>query len=541
MILLRGHSLTPEKKIPLESMSLQLKERDSTATIVPAEMTGIELNSWVQDETEPGKGIVWRVRSTQHAYAARATTIQLEHMIGSLRDMLLFGEVKPATITKNSKATTCTAEQAVRYILSFQSDWVLGAFDYKNVSNPYKFDGDSLYDALETVTNSLKDAWWSYDMSVYPFRLNITKKPADVGTEMRAGRNLRTISRTIDKSGMFTRFYPIGKDDLHISGNFAQKNTQYYGVVAKVETDASIETAAELMRWANEQLDLHADPMITIDVEGLELADATGVSLDRMQLGKFCRVPLPEFGTEITERIVTMNYPDKVHQPEVVKITLANNRTDVTKIIAETIKSGGKGKRTSTKQNKEDHAWFEDTNTHVAMCAKAVIGTDAKGNPNWTRLSTLKVDENGISGEVKSMQGELVVAQTKITQNENAITLEARRATAKEGELSARITVNAEGIETKVSKNGVISSINQTSESITIQAAKVNLSGYVTASELATTNATINNLISGNTAAASIKANQLAASSSFSLKGHTHNNSIITIDGVNFNIVTWSS
>ena len=536
MILLSGHSLASARKVPMEALSLSLKERESTATMTPADMTGISVSSWFQDDTDPGRGIVWRVKSISQAYATDTPTVQLEHIVNSLRDNVLFGEITAATITGNTKATTCTAEQAVRYILSYQSDWVLGVFDFGNVSNPYKFDGDSLFDALETVSNSLADSWWSYDMNVYPFRLNITRKSAEIGSEMRAGRNMKTITRTIDKSGMYTRFYPTGKDDLHIPGDYVERNVNLYGVVSKIETDASIDSVEELTRWGNERLNLHAEPTVTIDVEGIELANATGVSLDRMQLGKYCRVPLPEFGTEITERIVSLTYQDKIHQPEVVKITLANNRTDVTKIIADAIKSGGGGKggRTSTKQDKEDHAWFEDTNNHVAMVAEGIIGRDAEGNPNWTRLSEIVVNEDGIYSQVKSVQGDIVVANTKITQNEyrieqeanirisentklssritqtataissevtarinadnqmssritqtaNSITAEVTRATAAEGNLSSRITVNAQGIETKVSKNGVISSINQSAESVTINASRINLNGYVTTSML---------------------------------------------------------
>ena len=88
MILLNGHSIDPKRKIPLESMSLQLKERDSTATIVPADMTGIGVNSWMKDDTEPGAGIVWRVRSISQAYATKTPTVQLEHLINSLADRI---------------------------------------------------------------------------------------------------------------------------------------------------------------------------------------------------------------------------------------------------------------------------------------------------------------------------------------------------------------------------------------------------------------------------------------------------------------------
>ena len=222
------------------------------------------------------------MRSIRSDILTDTPQVQLEHMIGSLRDNIIFGEITPKVITGNSKATVCTADQAIRFILSHQDDWVLGSFDYPGVSNPYKFDGDSLYDALETVSNSLKDAWWSYNMSVYPFRLNITRKGNAVGSEMRAGRNLRTITRTIDKTAMYTRFYPIGNNDLHIDGDYLEENSEIYGVISKVETDASITTKAELERFAMERLRDHCEPTVTVDVEGLELADATGEPLDRL-------------------------------------------------------------------------------------------------------------------------------------------------------------------------------------------------------------------------------------------------------------------
>ena len=404
------------------------------------------------DDTEPGKGIVWRVKSISEAYATRTPTVQLEHVINTLRDKVLFGEHKPKDITGNSNATTCTAEQAVRFILSKQSDWVLGRFDYASVSNPYQFDGDTLFDALETVTNSLKDAWWVYDTDSYPFHLSIIRKIDTEYSELRPGRNLKTISKTIDKSQMYTRFYPIGKDDLHLSDYAVDKNTEYYGVVSKVDTDASIDSEEELRRWANEQLELHAEPTVTIEAEGLDLADATGESIDRMWLGYCCRIPLTEFGTTISERIVGLTYPDKIKQPEVVKVTLSNTRTDLTKILSETTKSGGKSKRTSTKQSKEDHAWFEDTNEHVAMCAIGIIGKDAQGNPNWIRLSELVVDGEGIHASVKSLQGEMVVAQTAIEMNEYEIRMEAQRRGEGDAELNGKLVVQADRITAEVTR-----------------------------------------------------------------------------------------
>lgn len=420
MILLSGHSLTPARKVPLESMQLTLEEKNSTAAIVPADMTGITVNSWLKDDTNPGNGIVWRVRNIRQAFNSNTTTVSLEHAIGILKDTILFGDITTAKIAGKSTATEVTAKKAVQYILGKSADWTLGAFDYTD-SNPYKFDGESLFDALETVTDSLNDPVWSYDFSSYPFKLNITKRNTGVDSELRANRNLRTITKSIDRSGMYTRMYPIGKDDLHIDGDYVEKNTAAYGVVAHVATDASLDTKKELKRWANQLLKKHAEPTVTIDVEGLELADATGEPLDRLTINRVCRIPLPEFGTTIQEKITRLSYADKVKQPESVKVTMANNRTDVTRIISDAIKRSGKGSRTSTKKGAEDRAWMEDTNDHVALCATGIIGTDAQGKPNWERLSKIVVDGKGIHQTVTDVQNGMKNYESRLDQDEKRI------------------------------------------------------------------------------------------------------------------------
>ena len=73
--------------------------------------------------------------------------------------------------------------------------------------------------------------------------------------------------------------------------------------------------------------------------------------------------------------------------------------------------------------------------------------------------------------------------QTQITQNVERITLEAGRAQKTEEELSARLTVTAQEVTTKVAKNNIISEINQTAEMVKIDAGKISLNGVVTANE----------------------------------------------------------
>ena len=421
--LLNGHSLTKAARFQAESFAMNLTERGSTATIVigPA-APDIIVDEWLLDEDEPGAGIVWRVKSIDTQYETETRTIQLEHAINSLRDKLMFGEITPKTITGNNSATTCTAQETIEYILSRQSDWVLGQFSYGSVTNPYNFNGEDLFSAIETVSSSLDGCWWSYDMSSYPFTLNITQRATAVSTELRMSRNIQTAKMTIDESRMYTRLYPIGKNNLHIDGDCVSRNTEIYGVKEKTETDQSKGTKEELLRWANEKIKNHCEPAVTVTVTALDLSEATGESIDHITIGAMCRVPLAKYNTTIEEIITKISYQNKLLEPDRATVTMANIREDVASIINNLIKSGGGGGRAAAKNAEEDHAWFVDTNDHVAMIAEGIAGEGAA--QDWSRVAELLVDGNGIHQRVTQAQEDIVNAYSVIDQTTTAIRTE---------------------------------------------------------------------------------------------------------------------
>ena len=419
--LLEGHSLTERARFQPESQPLTLNQRQSTTRIVvgPA-APEITVGDWMQDMDEPGAGIVWRVKSIDNQLETETRTIVLEHMINSLRDKLMFGEVKPQDM--GGTAAGCTAQQAVTYILNQQSDWVLGTFEYGSVSNPYAFNGDDLFSGLETVSASLEGCWWSYNFSTYPFTINLTHRASVVSTELRQMRNIQTAKYTIDKSRMYTRLYPIGKNNLHIDGNYVSMNENLYGIIEKTETDQSKATKAELQRWAEERIANHCEPSVTWTVQALDYSRETGESLDQIVLGAMCRMPLPGYNTVIEETITQLNYPDKIRDREMCTVTLANIQEDVASIINNLIKSGGGGGRASAKNAEEDHAWFEDTTDHVAMIAEGIAGEGA--STDWSRVAELLVDGDGIHQRVQQAQGDIIGAYSLIDQTTTAIRLE---------------------------------------------------------------------------------------------------------------------
>ena len=372
--------------IPLRitGMSLDMKERESTASLTLDDREGISnkqiTGMWFYDDQDPGAGMVWRARSMTESLHTKTPVVQLEHIICTLKDTILFDEVTPATITGNKNATTVSAKQAMQYILDKQEtkDWKLYSFDpsYDDVSQGYSFEGDTLYDALVTVSSTLEGCWWQFDTKHYPFRLYILNHTTLPWTDtmLRAGRNLRTISVTTDKSGMYTRFWPVGKDDLHLTSSKKYKNdyilsskANTYGVIDHTETDASIETASDLAAFARARLRKHHTPVVKIEVEGLELADATMTPEDRIILGGLCEIVIGETGQKYTEKIIEKSYPDKMNTPELVKITLSNKQDDVAKIIAQEKKKQAKSSRVQARQSKQTREILYNTVKEVKV------------------------------------------------------------------------------------------------------------------------------------------------------------------------------
>ena len=452
MILLNGHSLTAKTKFMPERMNLQLSERNSTATMtLGGNAPTIAVGDWLRCEDGPAAGVVWRAKSVETQLETNTRTVQLEHAINTLKDVIMFGETNPGTTS---------AEGTARFILSKQSDWVLGTFSFSE-SQPYTFNGDDLFSAMETVSSTLDDCIWEYSFSSYPFKLHIRKLGSGVTAEMRADRNIRTLRKTVDRSRMYTRFYPIGKNDLHISGNYVSKNESTYGVICKTETDASKETESELRTWANTRLKKHCQPTVTVTISGIDLSAATGESLDNFEIGKLCRIPLPEFNTTITDRVTKLSFPDVINSPTDVTVTLSNERTDTRDLatiiqqeVKETISRSG---RSGAKNAKDDHAWMVDTTDHIGLVAEAVAGEGA--DKDWSRVASVMVDGAGIHQRVVYTENGLVSAQAAIEVTERQINQ----------------TVQAIGKDGKVTAASICLAINNGSSEASISADRIRL------------------------------------------------------------------
>lgn len=118
-----------------------------------------------------------------------------------------------------------------------------------------------------------------------------------------------------------------------------------------------------------------------------------------------------------------------------------------------------------------------------------INGTQIRQNENEIALvagnlegyhAQFSVAADEIRGEVANTQGQLSV----VSQKADEVSIEVANARGSESTLGARLAVTDQAITSKVSAGDIASTINQTAQSVLIQAQKIDLQGYVTASQL---------------------------------------------------------
>ena len=157
VILQKGSLSTVKLEIQPETMSVEREERNGSASFtVPATAAKvIQQANWAKLFKGPGSGIVWRVTGTDRDVITDTMNVRLGHMAQSMKDRILFDEVGPSDMGGSTDSVTCQA--AIEYALSKQSDWTLGTFGFSG-SGGFESNGVSIFDAFETVCNTLEDA-----------------------------------------------------------------------------------------------------------------------------------------------------------------------------------------------------------------------------------------------------------------------------------------------------------------------------------------------------------------------------------------------
>lgn len=243
-----------------------------------------------------------------------------------------------------------------------------------------------------------------------------------------------------------------------------------------------------------------------------------------------------------------IRYKDKdgvVHDTIVTNVTLALNCNTAISGAGETVTSSSYAQSTSgvtSQQAATDRVNLEKINqtaTQTNQTKNDLTQFKTQYSSDFEKTQAAiesRVTKETYQTDMAGVSTRIGVAETKISQNADAITLRATKeelATAKSDAINsaaadatskataaesnaksyadAQLKVTNEKIETKVSKGDIASTINQTAQSVQIEASKINLKGAVTTEDISADGLNAKVIQAGTITATEIKADTITA------------------------------
>lgn len=471
------------KRTPLSSADMELTGED------------VPVRSFAELYTIHGSAGIYRAAQVETDYADDSSRVAWEHGICTLGDVI-YTEKEEQSKTVTDMLNTLLGLQGER------AYWAVGRVETGDTVTLTP-NGQTVLDLLLTMMEQLPDYMLAFDQSSFPWLLSIVRKPKEITAEGRLSRNLSSVRVQYDDSELCTRVYANGLENGYMDSD----NVATYGLVEHSLTLSEDIERAEAETIASRYLEKRDTPAVAIEIDAVDLSLATGEALDAFTISKRFRLALPAYGQTFEEDIIGIEYADVYGEPERVTLELANEIADINEksrkaqkvaaaiggvsgvaatqntIIKQDTKMETYDKYITTLEDakiltmREDHAKVEVGKAMVeifAMQRDVYEETDKTDIVTAMRTAGMTVDANKSLVEIIASE----VINRKSASDDNADAIDTAE---------SRITANASAIELKVSKNGVVSAINQTAETIKISASKINLDGYVTASNLAAT------------------------------------------------------
>lgn len=489
--LLDGTPLHPARL----SVTLKLTPPSRATMLLPPDER-LDVRQTVELFTPQGSAGWFRVTGVEDA-PGEGCEVTLRHTSSSLADALIPG----------SGELTGTPRQVLNTLLGYQSEWKLGDValpDSRTISCSYNH--SNLLTALTNLLDELPECGLFFEGGLMHLRL---LEDAD-GCECRLSRNLRSLTVSLDDSRLCTRVYVNGLTEPVDAPSIA-----VWGPVSRHLTASRGLGREALTALARQYLDRHSEPTLTVRLDAIDLHRATGEAFDRFPPGRVCRVCLPQRRETVRQRVTAVTYDDVYGDPERATVTLAEHDPDaadyvgglmanvrvlyrdladadgVIRLQAERIELlAGDILLRATKEE------LVDLDDHLTTLYKEVsIELDAA-----RAELRLKASQQAVS----DIERTLSEAMITLSGAEAAITAHARQLDAQGSELSSA-RLRLDGLEGSISLkadkavtddlgarvssaeiriDAAVETVDGLRSQITLKADRIDLQGYVTASQL---------------------------------------------------------
>ena len=309
----------------LHPVTLSINERlvpphDASMTLPPVE--GASFHAWVELYTIDGSAGFYRVSSSSESYVSTGD-VDLEHSAAILGDAIIPGE---GTYRGTCAEVLAAMLENQTTLVNGQKPWVLGACA-KSACIEYAYDCNNILSAMTEVVGDEKDGYALEfdDTHGFPWKVNVVSVETSASCEGRLSRNLESVSVSISDDEFCTRIYCKNLPEPHyIDG----PTVSVWGIITKTITAGEGVTAESLKSYIVQYLEDHKNPRISSEINGVDLATATGESLESFQIGRLFRLALPDYDVKMEERILVRSITDVYGDPRGVRLTLASNIRD---------------------------------------------------------------------------------------------------------------------------------------------------------------------------------------------------------------------
>lgn len=426
---LLGKDLHELARLTPTALSIDLRiDPLSTAEIkLPWDSPAVNVDDFVEIFDPYGSVGIFRVyRATQKAGRTRGAS--LRHGIVTLAD----------DIVTDGNAISAPVGQVFASLFAMQTTvrWVLGDCEVDpELEIVLQRTHQSLMSAFSDLTAQLPDMYaWEFDQTTSPWRAHLRTMPAEAACEFRLNRNIASLDMTIDRDAQCTRLYAYGSgegmDRIGLDGILGTPyldadNIEERGIIAKSITQEDIYDALTLRDVAQLYIDRHKDPTVSIRLSGHDVHAVTGLSIDQLHMGRLCRVPMPDLGMVLHERVVGISWRDVITRPSEVTATLANRLRDIADELAELMRQATRGKliggtiKTEELENHNDSvtqsssldhyfsiagygntvsvmAAFSPANCRLVVDGINEVPSDVSSSGSVNLLRYLKADDNGV-------------------------------------------------------------------------------------------------------------------------------------------------
>ena len=265
----------------------------------------------------------------------------------------------------------------------------------------------------------------------------------DNDVQFRYRKNVKKLKRDVDTTKLATVIKGFGADGLEVT--YTSPNVSIFGEIhAEPVTDERFTIAESLIEKVKQTIIDY--PEVSIEVEQFEI--------EGVNLGDFIWLIYEPLQIEFQTRVMALKIkPDNLSQNV---ITLGNIRHQITDLLTET--------RVEIDKNKKQiQSRIEQTNERITLEVEAVNES----------IASIQLENDQIELRVEDME----TSVSTITQRADSIELSVQTLDNRVDSAESSLSVQAGQISTKVEKNGVISAINQTAESIKLSATRIDLDG----------------------------------------------------------------